>query len=72
MSEEEDKENGNVLISQVSDSVKLMNPLRTSFLFTFSSWTVISVLTTPITVNSTPIFSSVLALPNRLCLKTVE
>ena len=59
MSEEEDKENGIVLISQVSDSVKLMNP-------------VISALTTPITVNSTPIFSSVLALPNRFCLKTVE
>ena len=72
MSEEENKENGNVLISQVSDSVKPINPLRTSFLFTFTSWTVISALTTPITVNSTPIFSSFLALPSRLCLKTVE
>ena len=72
MSEEENKENGNVLISQVSDSVKPINPLRTSFLFTFTSWTVISPLTTPIMVNSTPIFSSFLALPSRLCLKTIE
>ena len=73
MSEEENKENRNVLmISQVSDAVKPINPLRTSFLFTFTSWTVISALTTPITVNSTPIFSSFLALPSRLCLKTVE
>ena len=60
------------MISQVSDAVKPINPLRTSFLFTFTSWTVISALTTPITVNSTPIFSSFLALPSRLCLKKVE
>ena len=47
------RENGNVLISQVSDSVKLMNQLRTSFLFTFTSWAVITDLKTPITANST-------------------
>ena len=72
MSEEEKKENGNVLLSQASDSVKLMNMLKPSFFLTFTSWAVIRALTTLITVNSTPIFSSFLALPSRLCLKTVE
>ena len=72
MSEEEKKENGNVMISQASDSVKLMNLLRPSFFLTFTSWAVIRALTTPITVNSTSIFSSFLALPSWLCLKTVE
>ena len=72
MSQEEKEENGNVLISQASDSVKLMNPLRTLFFFTFCTWPVISALATPIAINSTPIFSSFLALPSRLCLKTIE
>ena len=72
MSDEEKKENGNVLLSQASDSVKLMNMLKPSFFLTFTSWAVIRALTTLITVNSTPIFSSFLALPSRLCLKTVE
>ena len=60
MSEEGKKENGNVMISQASDSVKLMNLLRPSFFLTFTSWAVIRALTNPITVNSTSIFFFIL------------